>query len=71
MQERLVYPQSMKGVNRIGKQVKMQAAPLAKGNFAGQDKNVSPDIFRLLDLLARIEIRRQAQQRLTDKTKAS
>ncbi len=71
MQERLVYPQSMKGVNCIGKQVKMQATPLANGNFAGQDKNVSPDIGRLLDLLARIEIRRQAQQRLTDKTKAS
>jgi len=49
----------------------MQATPLANGNFAGQDKNVSPDIGRLLDLLARIEIRRQAQQRLTDKTKAS
>ncbi len=42
-----------------------------ESDLAGPNKNVSPDIVRLLDILAHIEIRRQAQQRLTDKTKAS
>ncbi len=36
-----------------------------------QDYQISTDIVRLLDLLARIEIRRQAKQRSTDKDKVS
>ena len=42
-----------------------------ESDLVGQAKNVSPDIIRLLDLLARIEMRRQTKQRLTDKNKAS
>lgn len=33
--------------------------------------SLSPDILRLLGILARIEIRRQARQRLADREKAS
>ncbi len=43
-----------------------------ESDLVGQDKNVSTDIIRLLDILARIEMRRRAKkQRLTDKEKAS
>lgn len=55
----------------VEKQISMQKVPFGSSQSSGQNDAVSPDIIRLLDLLARIEIRRQAKQRSTDKNKAS
>ena len=53
------------------KQISAQEVPLERSQSLDQNNPVSPDILRLLDLLARIEIRRQTRQQLVNKEKAS
>ncbi|HEU5374678.1 MAG TPA: hypothetical protein VFV38_04490 [Ktedonobacteraceae bacterium] len=56
----------------VEKQIGILETPLGDRQLPGQANSiVSPDILRLLDLLARIEIRRQTRQQLADKEKAS
>lgn len=56
----------------VEKQIGILETPLGDSQLPSQANNiVSPDILRLLDLLARIEIRRQTRQQLANKEKAS
>jgi hypothetical protein len=56
----------------VEKQIGILETPLGDRQLPSQANSiVSPDILRLLDLLARIEIRRQTRRRLANKEKAS